>query len=210
MQHDFILLDRSGSMGNRWVEAINSVNNYVHELAKLGTPTGVTLVAFDEGPNGKIDFLTLRDRIVPSTWADVKGEEAPPRGMTPLNDAVGRIVDLAESGNYDKVAITIITDGAENASKEITHAMAKGRLDRCRARNWQVVFLGADFDNVQQAASYGANPGATVTMGTGNYGASTSHLAMARSAYSTTGAEMQFDVHVKAELAKKKPQVSAK
>ena len=33
-QHDFILLDRSGSMSSMWDEAISSVNVYMKKLAE--------------------------------------------------------------------------------------------------------------------------------------------------------------------------------
>lgn len=41
MQHDFILLDRSGSMESLWVEALGSVNAYVTKLAEDKVDTGV-------------------------------------------------------------------------------------------------------------------------------------------------------------------------
>ncbi len=108
MQHDFILLDRSGSMQSLWTEALSSVNAYVKKLADDRVDTGVTLATFDTD-NGAFDFTIVRDRIIPSTWHAVTERDATPRGMTPLNDATGRIVNLAEAGNYDKVAIIIMT-----------------------------------------------------------------------------------------------------
>lgn len=133
MQHDFILLDRS--MSSQWNEAVNSVNAYVEQLAKDKVDTGVTLAAFDTGSQGALDFTILRDRIIPNTWRKVEMNEAPPRGTTPLNDATARIVHLAESGNYDKVAIIIMTDGVENASREYPTSAIKSKLDTCRAKN---------------------------------------------------------------------------
>ena len=51
-----------------------------------------------------------------------------------MNDATGRIVNLARAGNYDRVAIIIMTDGLENASRELSMAQAKALLDECRAK----------------------------------------------------------------------------
>ena len=48
MQHDFILLDRSGSMQALWSEALHSVNAYVKKLAEDQIDTGVTLATFDK------------------------------------------------------------------------------------------------------------------------------------------------------------------
>ena len=136
------------------------MNAYVAKLAEDKVDTGVTLATFD-GHNGKLVFEIVRDRIIPSTWAKVTDADAQPRGMTPLNDAVGRIVAIANAGYYDKLAIIIMTDGHENASQELSVKDAKALLDKCRAKNWQVIFLGANFDNATQATSYGNAAAAT-------------------------------------------------
>lgn len=198
MQHDFVLLDRSGSMSSLWVEALSSINSYVQKLADDKVDTGVTLAVFDsEG------FDVIRDRIIPSTWRQVSSADAMPRGMTPLSDAVGKIVDLADRGNYDKVAILIMTDGHENSSRELSVADAKKLLDRCRAKNWQVIFLGADFDNAQQAASYGTHSASTVQAAKGNLRASTASIAGKRATYGVSGQSIIFSDEEKAQLAAK-------
>jgi len=93
MQHDFILLDRSGSMKGRWTEAVASVNAYVGGLTLAKVDTGVTLAVFDtDSMTGKLDFRVIRDRIVPSTWHPVSVTEIEPRNGTPLNDAAGRLI----------------------------------------------------------------------------------------------------------------------
>jgi hypothetical protein len=199
MQHDFILLDRSSSMGTLWVEALGSVNAYVKKLAEDNVDTGVTLAVFDNNL-GKLDFQVVRDRIIPSTWRPMSNDDAVPRGSTPLNDAVGRIVALANAGNYDRVAIIIMTDGQENASKELSVADAKQLLDDCRAKGWQVIFLGANFDNAAQAASYNNAAGATVQASAANLRASTVSLAQKRGFYGATGQSIVFDETEKAQL----------
>lgn len=191
MQHDFILLDRSQSMDSLWAEALSSINSYVGKLAADKIDTGVTLVTFDKN-NGECTFDVIRDRIIPSTWKAVTSEDALPRGMTPLSDAAGKIVNLARAGNYDKVAIIIMTDGQENASKELTVAQAKALLDDCRAKNWQVIFLGANFDNAAQATSYGAAAHQHVNSSARHLAATTDSLSRSRGAYARTGAAMGF------------------
>jgi von Willebrand factor type A domain-containing protein len=196
MQHDFILLDRSGSMASLWTEALGSINGYVKKLAEDKVDTGVTLAVFDSN----LDFEIVRDRIIPSTWRPVSNADATPRGGTPLNDAVGKIVALANAGNYDRVAIIIMTDGHENASKELSVADAKRLLDDCRAKGWQVIFLGANFDNAAQAASYNNASGATVQASAGNLRASTVSLAQKRGFYGATGQSIVFDETEKTQL----------
>lgn len=199
MQHDFILLDRSGSMQTLWSEALGAVNSYVKKLADDKIDTGVTLAVFD-GENG-LDFQVIRDRIIPSTWHPVSDTDATPRGMTPLNDATGKIVGLAKAGNYEKVAIIIMTDGHENASRELSVAQAKKLLDDCRAKNWQVVFLGANFDNATQGAAYGNAESATIKVAAGNFRAASAAMASTRATYSATGAAMAFTEEEKRRLA---------
>lgn len=203
MQHDFILLDRSGSMQSLWSEALNSVNAYVKRLADDKVDTGVTLATFDKDGE-QFKFEVIRDRIIPSTWKSVSVEDATPRGMTPLNDAIGRIVALAKTGingaQYDKLALIIMTDGLENASREYTHTAAKALLDFCRAKNWQVIFLGADFDNAAQAASYGNVASATVAASAANLPEAMTEAAGMRASYADVGAPMHYTDEQKRRL----------
>lgn len=209
MQHDFILLDRSGSMAdaNRWPETLSSVNAYVQKLAADKVDTGVTLATFDD--NAGFQFDIVRDRITPSTWHAVTKQEIEPRGGTPLNDAIGRIVTLARAGfngtPYDKVAIIVVTDGFENASHEITHATAKALLADCRSRGWQVIMLGADYDNMAQASSYGNRAGQTFSTASANLGATTQLLGNKRALYGATGQSMNLSDDEKLALNKNQP-----
>lgn len=205
MQHDFVLLDRSGSMNTQWAEALGSINAYVKKLADDKVDTGVTLMVFDK-PDQTPDFTVVRDRITPSTWNPVEKMEVSPRGYTPLNDAIGQIVALARKGapngqQYDKVAIIIMTDGLENASREYTHAQAKALLDSCREKGWQVQFLGANFDNAAQAASYGNLARNTVESTTANLGVTMDMMATKRGLYgSGVAASMDWSSEEKTSL----------
>jgi Mg-chelatase subunit ChlD len=203
MQHDFILLDRSGSMIKNWIEALHAVNSYVATLAATNVDTGVTLATFD-GDNHRLIFDIIRDRITPKTWRAVSNVDCEPRGWTPLSDAIGKIVDLAKAGNYDKVCMIIMTDGEENYSSELSVDDAKRLLDECRAKNWQVVFLGADFQNARQARSYGNTQGQTMSASAGTYVAHTLDIAAKRADYGATGAGMNFTEEEKKKLNKTK------
>lgn len=200
MQHDFILLDRSGSMGKLWAEAMSAVNGYVRKLASDNVDTGVTVAVFDEYQD-KFCFDVIRDRITPPTFAPLTARDAEPRGWTPLSDAVGQIVNLAKAGNYDRVAIIIMTDGEENRSKELSVTQARLLLDQCRARGWQVIFLGANFDNARQAAAYGSAANTQAFVAQGNLRASSDSLASKRFNYGATGQAINFTDEEKTNLA---------
>lgn len=201
LQHDFILLDRSGSMQTLWSEAINSVNEYVKKLADDNVDTGVTIAAFDANI-GTLDFLVLRDRIIPKTMKPIDPNEAAPRGGTPLNDATMKLVGMAEAGNYDKVAIIIMTDGHENASRETNIAAVRAKLDACRARGWQVIFLGANFDNARQATIYGTQSGQTIQTSAVNFAGTMRATASKRADYGLTGQAMSYSADEKEEFKK--------
>lgn len=155
--HSYILLDRTGSMEPIWAEALSSVNAYADGLATLdGGPrvdADITLAAFDAQEG--LQFDVLRQDVDASEWRDVTNKEISPRGMTPLYDAIGRMVSLAEKDKPEKAVIVIMTDGEENSSKEMTKASAKAALDRVRAKGWEVVFLGTEFSNFDDATGVG-------------------------------------------------------
>jgi Mg-chelatase subunit ChlD len=205
MQHDFILLDRSGSMQALWSEALHSVNAYVKKLAEDQVDTGVTLATFDKDGE-EFKFEVIRERIIPSTWKPVSSEDAIPRGMTPLNDAIGRIVTLAKAGingtSYDKLALIVMTDGLENASREYSHQAARALLDDCRAKNWQVIFLGADFDNAAQAEAYNNLPAQSMAVGKASLSAAMSATADKRRAYASHAAPMHYSEEEKRSFRK--------
>ena len=205
MQHDFILLDRSGSMQVLWSEALHSVNAYVTKLAEDRVDTGVTLATFDKDGE-QFKFEIIRERVIPSTWKPVSAEDATPRGMTPLNDAIGRVVTLAKAGlngtQYDKLALVIMTDGLENASREYSHKAAKALLDDCRAKNWQVIFLGANFDNAAQAEAYGNVAVQSMAVGAASLSAAMSATAAKRRAYAASATPMQYSEEEKRRFGK--------
>jgi hypothetical protein len=155
--HSYILLDRTGSMEPIWKEALSSVNAYADGLAALdGGPrvdAEITLAVFDAQDGFQFDVL--REEVDAQRWKKLTEHEVNPRGMTPLYDAIGRIVSLAEKDRPEKAVIVIMTDGEENSSQEMTKKSAKAALDRARAKGWEVVFLGAEFSNFNDAEGVG-------------------------------------------------------
>jgi hypothetical protein len=172
----YILLDRTGSMSDRWAEALSSVNAYAVALGEDEAPrpdlqvvvpkptlkTSVTLAVFDAQDG--LQFDVLRRGVDPHGWKPVTSQEASPRGMTPLFDAMGQMMALAEKDNPKKAVIVIMTDGAENASREMTKLKVKASLDRARERGWEVVFLGADFSNFADASGVGVTASKSIAV----------------------------------------------
>lgn len=185
----YILLDRSGSMSSRWVEALGAVNGYATKLAGAGS-VRLTVATFD-GLDG-LQFDVLRDGVLAANWTPLTDREADPRGNTPLFDAIGRLVHRAERAGAARTSIVVMTDGEENASTELTQKGAKMALARCRKHGWDVVFLGADFDAFGQAASVGVAAGVTLNTVSGLMDASLDVLAARAGRYIESGAIETF------------------
>ena len=193
--HAYILLDRSGSMQSLWVEALSSVNAYAKELNNKTDGDAVdghiTLATFDDHDGLKFDLLRRKQPAL--HWEKVTDREASPRGMTPLLDALGRIIALAEADNPDRAVIVVMTDGQENASREVTRDGAKTALDRVKTKGWDVVFLGANFDNISDASSVGVFAGQQMAMAPGTMNASMMRMAKKSRAYFMRNERHQFD-----------------
>jgi len=187
--HAYILLDRTGSMQSIWTEALASVNAYVKGLAE--GDGYATLAVFDalEG----LQFDVLRAAVPVQTWKDVTDAEATPRGMTPLFDAIGRMIARAENEAPEKAVLVIMTDGEENSSREMKKEDVKAALDRVEKNGWQVVFLGAEFARFNDADAVGVARGQQVAMSAGKMGASMSMMARKSRAYFDAGEAMAFD-----------------
>jgi hypothetical protein len=192
--HSYILLDRTGSMEPIWKEALSSVNAYADGLAALdGGPrvdTDITLAVFDAQDG--LQFDVVRKGVDATGWKKVTDADATPRGMTPLYDAIGRMVSLAEKDRPGKAVIVIMTDGAENSSTEMTKASAKAALDRVRAKGWEVVFLGAEFSNFDDAEGVGQTATRNMAVGKNQLNESMQRLSQKSKDYAR-GAEASIE-----------------
>jgi hypothetical protein len=201
--HSYILLDRTGSMASIWDEALGSVNAYAaavgeEEEGVVDTlETAVTLAVFDYQQS--LQYDVLREAVSPEDWQAVGGDEVVPRGMTPLFDAIGRIVATAEADNPEKAVIVIMTDGRENSSKEITQDGAKAALDRVEAKGWEIVFLGAEFATFDDAEAVGVSAARTMAIGQGTMQESMSRLAKKSRSYGKgEDADIEFNAEDRA------------
>ncbi|MBA3070360.1 MAG: VWA domain-containing protein [Hyphomonas sp.] len=195
--HAYILLDRTGSMGSIWTEALGSVNAYAEALTQPAggaRPSGndkITLAVFDHHDGLKFDVL--RRGVTAATWNKVTDAEASPRGMTPLFDSIARIVALAEGDAPQRAVIVIMTDGEENASKEVTKDGARAALDRARAKGWEVVFLGAEFGKFADADAVGVIRSKSMAVSAGSMELSMRKLASKSRKYFEAAETMEFN-----------------
>jgi len=185
--HVYILLDQSGSMLTNWDETLGAVNGYVSDLAKdSATKTArTTIITFDK--SGDMRFDIVRRNVAPAEYQKITSAEVEPRGMTPLYDAVGRLQTLVTDDNPERALIAIMTDGMENASVEITSDAAKSVVKNFESKGFDVVFLGADFDAMNQAMDIGISGTQTLNTIRGSYSAAMGSLSARTSFYASTG-----------------------
>ncbi len=187
----FILLDRTGSMSRLWEEAVTSVNAYVRELKMDGADDRITLAVFDAYDTG-MQFDVLRHAVPIKDWKDFDVNEVWPRGSTPLLDALMRLITRAEEVGSEKTAIVVMTDGEENASTEARLEDVRAALERARKRNWQVNFLGADFNGFAQTRSLGVDDGVSLNFMAGHGGKAMLSTARLHQKYRTSKSQVEY------------------
>lgn len=184
----YITLDRSGSMATMWDEAIGSLNAYIETLKKEETDKDyITIATFDdtgyEVPVNNIKLKSLKN---------VTKEIATPRGMTPLFDSVAKTINKAKEENHDRTVVVIITDGHENASKEYKKEAVTKLIKECEKKDWEVIFLGANFDVSQDATALGVGYSKFVSTSTMNFAPEMSKLAGRTRAYASFGSSINY------------------
>ena len=201
----WLLVDRSGSMGTRWVEAIGGLNAFVE---KVPADTHVVLDMFDAH---QADWYVRVQDVVQSKFLPLTTTGIQPRGGTALNDAPGRLLSevLATEGKH---VVVITTDGEENASREFNHSSVKTLLKQAEDAGVEIVWLGADFSQVEeQSRGLGFAAAKTMNMSAGNMADSYRGIADKATLFYSTGAAMSFTDAEKAAAStvKKKPEDTA-
>ena len=148
--YNVVILDKSGSMTSIRKQAVDSVNETfgcIRSMRKKNAEQEqfVTLVAFcgceqkviyENAPIEKVNNITLADYE--------------PCCMTPLYDAIGNVCTRLHTTVKDdesaSVAVTIITDGYENASREFSGKAIKALIEAYKQEGWMFAYIGADHD----------------------------------------------------------------
>ena len=136
--HNLLILDESGSMHSIYHQALTGANETIQSIraAQAQYPDQdhrFTFVTFntvapniktvvDDKPIGEVKELTEADYA--------------PSACTPLYDAMGMSLSALERKvkEDDRVLVTIITDGLENASREYSGKAIKEMVGRLREK----------------------------------------------------------------------------
>ena len=156
------ILDRSGSMAGMEADTIGGFNSLIQQQKNESGDAFVSTILFDHEQKVLHDRVDIRS-VEPMTAADYCV-----RGSTALLDAIGGAIH--HIGNIHKYArredvpqktlFVITTDGMENASHFYDAHTVRSMIQKQKEKyGWEFLFLGANIDAVQTAASFGIDPG---------------------------------------------------
>lgn len=156
--YNLIILDKSGSMDSIRAAAINGYNETLGAIKAAQLKHNdtqehfISLAAFC---SCGVDMIYDCTPINEAT--KLTKDKYNPCCLTPLYDAIG-ITVKALSKKTDAledaaVLVTIITDGAENASTEWSGQAVKALIDERKEEGWVFSYIGADHDVESVAAS---------------------------------------------------------
>lgn len=171
------ILDRSGSMSGLEKDTIGGFNSMLEKQKKeeLEGETFITTVLFDH------EYELLHQRQPISKIKPITEKEYFVRGNTALLDAIGKsILNLKNSftcgvtekcmKTSHKALFVIITDGAENSSREFNLDKVKNLIQAQTKAGWEFLFLGANIDAISVANSVGIDSSKAVTYKADNAG----------------------------------------
>ena len=174
--YNLVILDASGSMHSIYTQALSGVNETLAtiRMAQEDHPElqqYVTLASFSAGDH----FLNRIYSALPIAEArNITREDYPLLGCTALYDAMGTCIsELQQKVTHeDRVLVTIITDGYENASRTWSGKQIKSLVQELRQMGWTFTYIGADQDvekvaetiGVQNSLRFSANAEETKVM----------------------------------------------
>ena len=152
------ILDRSGSMAGLESDTVGGFNSMIDKQKKEDGDAYVTTVLFDD------QYELLHDRVELQSIAPMTEKEYYVRGCTALLDAIGKTVEHVETiHRYARpedvpahTMFVITTDGLENASRTYSSDQVKKMIERKKEEaGWEFLFIGANIDAVETAATIG-------------------------------------------------------
>lgn len=157
--YNLIILDASGSMSSIYGQALTGVNETIATIRMAqqqypDMPQYLSLASFSAGEH----FLNRIYNAAPiAAVRNITPEDYPLLGCTALYDAIGTTVSELQRcvTHDDRVLVTIITDGYENASHTWRGSQIKSLIEELRQMGWTFTYIGADQDVEKEAGNIG-------------------------------------------------------
>lgn len=185
------MLDKSGSMEPHTTDTISGLSAFMKEQTD---DTIFTLNLF----NDKI--TTIYSNVNKENVHPLNKLNYRPQGGTALMDAIGAVIKQATDDEPTSwadqddsiVTIVIMTDGAENSSKEYTQERINELIEFKKLSGWKFVFLGANQDSFSVAGNIGIDRDATLNFDANEVNAA---LSSAGSAVSRMASGQSESIH---------------
>lgn len=172
-----LLIDQSGSMSNTRKSTVDGINEYINTLKEDGGKYKVSLTMFDSNTELRLDKPW--DDLYIDDVPELKLEDYNPSGMTPLQDAFCTTLKSIKDRKDQKYLFVVLTDGAENTSKEYSaEDMKKLKAEKEAKDNWTFVYLGANQDAFATSATYGFTASNTSNFNATAKGMSTAYVTL--------------------------------
>lgn len=156
---NLIILDESGSMSSIEREAISGVNETIQTIRAAqknyeDQQHFITLVSFNSR-----SIKTIYDCLEVEKVEELTNNEYVPACSTPLYDAMGdSLTKLRKKvAEEDKVLVTVITDGYENASHEYNGSAIKQLVESLKQKGWVFTYIGANQNSQEVALNISIN-----------------------------------------------------
>jgi uncharacterized protein YegL len=156
---NLMILDASGSMESIYNQALSGVNETIQTI-RIGQKEhpefeqSVTLASFNSGKN----YLNVKYSATPiDEVKEITKEDYIACGCTALYDAMGEMISELKRKvtPEDRVLVTVITDGYENASIHWNGPQIKSLVEELRHEGWTFTYIGANQDVEAVAGSMG-------------------------------------------------------
>ena len=156
---NLMILDASGSMESIYNQALSGVNETIQtiRMSQKDHPElqqCLTLVSFNSGK----DYLNVKYSATPiDEVKEITREDYIACGCTALYDAMGEMISelKRKMTPEDRVLVTVITDGYENASIHWSGPQIKSLVEELRHQGWTFTYIGANQDVEAVAGSMG-------------------------------------------------------
>jgi len=165
-----MVIDRSGSMASIQADAEGGINTFIKMQKHEPGDVLLTLVQFDT------DYEFVHTGIPINQVPEFAMK---PRGSTALLDALGRAINetgtrlaaMDESQRPGLIVFVIVTDGAENSSRQFTRIKIREMIEHQQSvYKWQFTFLAANQDAFAEASTLGISAAGTANWTTDKVG----------------------------------------